>query len=195
MAFERTYMKIFRDIYKSITNNTIVFVAFMLLMILSVCSLLFVFNFVLNAVDYNTKLFEGEDITLAEQYLKDSAAISGFMLMSVFNLAYVYSYILDARKKEIAINRISGQTVFSAIIASYSEILILSTIGYIIGVLIMKLIVLPIISNLKFMFKDSIDAPQYFMLYLIFILIYSIVFLPSIISQMRKAPTEALTDE
>lgn len=136
-----------------------------------------------------------EKTSFAEQYLKEGAIIVGIMLMSVFNLAYVYTYILDTRKREIAINRISGQTISSAILTFYAEILILSTLGYIISALIVKFLILPGLSDRGFMFNDSIEISQYMMLYLIFILIYSIVFLPSIINQIRKAPVEAMTDE
>lgn len=136
-----------------------------------------------------------EKTSFAEQYLKEGAIIVGIMLMSVFNLAYVYTYILDTRKREIAINRISGQTISSAILTFYAEILILSTLGYIISALIVKFLILPGLSDRGFMFNDSIEVLQYIMLYLIFILIYSIVFLPSIINQIRKSPVEAMTDE
>ncbi len=139
-----------------------------------------------------------EKISFAEkygQYLKEGAIIVGIMLMSVFNLAYVYTYILDTRKREIAINRISGQTISSAILTFYAEILILSTLGYIISALIVKFLILPGLSDRGFMFNDCIEISQYIMIYLIFILINSIVFLPSIINQIRKSPVEAMTDE
>ena len=194
-TWEDALMKLFRNIRGFILNHPAVFVAFALLMIVSICSALFTFNFLLNVIYNNEKAFEGESISFAEQYLKEGAVILGVMLISVFNLAYVYTYILDTRKREIAISRISGQTIFSAIATSYAEIFILSTLGYIIGVLIMKFLVLPLLSGRGFMFNDSIDVSQYLMLYLIFILVYSIVFLPSIINQMRKSPVEALTDE
>lgn len=185
-------MKVLRNIYKFISENIAVFLAFLMLMILSASSLFFTFNFILNVMQNNDVTLNGGDVALL--YLKEGGIISGFMLISVFNLAYVYSYVLDTRKREIAISRISGQTMLSAVGIFYLEMLVLSSFGYIISLIGMKLIVFPLISERGFMFVDSLNVPQCIMLYLILIFIYSIVFLPSIIIQIRKSPAEALAD-
>ena len=186
---------VLRNIYNFISKNTIIFVAFMLLVVLSVCSLLFTLNFILNVVKNNEQTLDDAGMEYGARYFGEGATISVFILIGVFNLVYVYTYILDTRKKELSINRISGQTILSAVAISYFEIFILSTVGYIISVLIMKLAIFPIISERGFMFADSINTLMLFLIYLAFVLIYSLVFLPSIIRQIRKSPIEALIDE
>ena len=184
-------MRIIENMRKLIVRHTAVFIAFMLLMVISVSSLLFTFNFVANVMTNNGISPFDDD---AGRYLLEGGIISAFMLMSVFNLAYVYSYVLDTRRREIAINRISGQSILSCIGVFYLEMLIMSTIGYIISLAATKLVILPLMRGGGFMFADSLNISQCAFLYLILILIYSTVFLPSIAAEVRKSPSEALTE-
>ncbi len=152
---------------------------------------------------YLGELFGGDVIKQPEpsessseswKYSVEVLLIIGIMSMSIFNLAYMYIYILDTRKKEIAVNRISGQTVFSAVFTAGGEVLIISTAGYLISVIFMKIILFPLLRNEGFLFADSIDAFQYFVIYIMFMLIYAAVFLPAIVYQVKKPPKEALSD-
>lgn len=128
------------------------------------------------------------------QFFLDTILIVGIMSLSVFNLVYLYMYILDKRKKEIAVNRISGQTIFSGVLNAYSEILIISTTVYIFCAVLMKLCVFRLLKRLGTGLFDLISFIQYLIVYLIFILICSLVFLPAIIRFMKKPPAEELTE-
>ncbi len=130
-----------------------------------------------------------------KQSFVDSLLVIGVMSMSVFNLVYIYLHILEMRKKEIAINRISGQTALSVVITSHGEVFILSTIVYLISALFIELLLFPLLGGLGYWFADSLGFYQYLFVYIVLIAIYSIVFLPALIRHAIKSPIEALTYE
>lgn len=127
--------------------------------------------------------------------LTDVFLVIGVTAVSVFNLAYIYLHILEMRKKEIAINRISGQTALSVVATSYGEVFILSTVVYFICVLFFDLVILPLLGGLGYWFADSLGFYQYLFVYIVLVAIYSIVFLPALICHAIKSPIEALTYE
>lgn len=59
-------MGLFRNIRGFITNNPVVFAAFALLMILSICSALFTFNFLLSVIQYNENRVQDERTYMVE---------------------------------------------------------------------------------------------------------------------------------
>lgn len=153
---------------------------------------------------YLETLFDGTIIKTPEgmtktsfwdNYSMEMMIIVCIMSIGIFNLIYIYTYILDTRRKEIAIKRVLGQTIFSSVINYYMEILLLASVCYVFGVLIFKYGILLALKNHGFLFNDSINTAYYFLIYGIFVALYSIVFLPVIIRYVSKSPSEALTDD
>lgn len=127
-------------------------------------------------------------------YSTETILIIGIVSMGIFNLVYIYTYILDTRRKEIAINRILGRTKLSSIVNYYLETFSLATIAFILSSLFFKYVILVQLKNLGFLFKDSLLFANYLVIYVGFIFIFSVVFLPIIILYITKSPSEVLSD-
>lgn len=137
---------------------------------------------------------EATRISLWKDYLSELILIIGIMSLGIFNLVYLYTYILDTRKKEIAINRILGCTKLSAIASFYWESFLLTSFAFLLSVIIFKYGVLLLLKGQGSLFMDTLTFSRYLIVYVIYIVIFSVVFLPTIIYYVKKLPVEVLTD-
>lgn len=159
--------------------------------------------FIQDFAEYLSNLFGGQVVStpsevrqnsFVESHPTETILVTGIMFVSVFTLAHIYIYLLDTRKREIAVRRISGQSIASATLLYYLEVLLLTTISYILAAVILKFCFLPLLQGYGTLFADNLDVSLLLIFYGITIALCTAVFLPSIIHFVKKSPSESLAD-
>lgn len=144
-----------------------------------------------NVVAVPTKI---QQTSFVATHPTETILVTGIMFVSVFSLAHIYLYILDVRKKEIAVCRISGQTIASATFFYYAEVVLLSSVAYLFAVFLTKFCILLPLKSEGALFNDTLNFAAVSAVFGITIVLCSAVFLPAIIHAVRKPPAEALSD-
>ena len=126
-----------------------------------------------------------------EVYLKEIFFISLISLLILSVLVYLYNYILNTRKNEFIVKRVYDKSILKVVFSLLLELVLLVTVSYFIGLGIYFVFVRIMskwnMSNLLYLF-------DYVNVYLIYLLIISILFVPIILKFKNKSITELLQD-
>lgn len=102
------------------------------------------------------------------------------LFLGIINLVYLYSYILEKRKKQYAILRICGCTRLKGIAIYLCEILLIALISYVFAILLFKFIVIQVIAKVDIYTTYSMQLISYLYALLIYLLITILVLFPYI---------------
>lgn len=109
------------------------------------------------------------------------------MCLGIFNLSYLYTFILEQRKKQYAVFQICGCTKLKGAFIYLGEILIISTAAYTVSAVLFKFAVLPLVILADSMTVYAMSVYSYVFLFTAYILIMLFVFLPCIIRYTSKS--------
>lgn len=153
--------------------------------------------------EYLSELLYGQVVAMPTEFKQNSFFVAhpietilivGIMSVSVFSLVYIYIYILETRKREIAIQRIVGQNITSAIFHYYAEVFLLSSLSYLLSVILVKFGILHLLWSEGYLFADTLNFSTIAIVYAVMIGVCSAVFLPAIVYNVKKSPAEAVSD-
>lgn len=112
--------------------------------------------------------------------------------VALLNLSFLYRYILKKREKKYGIYRICGCSQLKGFTLYFSEILIITSILFLLASLFFHCVVeqlLPVVNeNLSY----TLFIEDYLILYVVFLVLVSIIFIPVILRYNRKKPIDFL---
>lgn len=108
------------------------------------------------------------------------------LFLSIFNFVYLYSYILDKRKKQYSILRIYGCTKLKGIMIYTIEAIIISSLSYLISVALYLFVHLPVLRMLDKYTFFAMNIDSFLIVFASFILIMLCVVIPSIVKYSKK---------
>ncbi len=109
------------------------------------------------------------------------------LCLGIFNLSYLYIFILEQRKKQYAVFQICGCTKLRGALIYLAEILILSIIAYLAALLLFRFVVLPFVIVMDSMTFLAMSGQSYILLFIFYILIMLLIFLPCIVRYTSKS--------
>lgn len=122
------------------------------------------------------------------------ATFGVIIIIAVINIIYLYSYIMNKRKKETAVFRLCGCSLGKTASMYLTEILFLSAVSYAVAVLIHLVAVMPLMMNITQSLKYYISPLDFIIVYVIYLLIEILSFLP-IIQRVAKTSPSVLSKE
>lgn len=111
------------------------------------------------------------------------------MCLGIFNLSYLYVYILEQRKRQYAVFQICGCTKIRGALIYLAEIIVFSSVAYIVSALAFNTLLFPIVSALDSMTFYAMSLDSYVFLFICYLAAMLVVFLPCIIRYTSKSPT------
>lgn len=132
------------------------------------------------------------DLRAVSQNLYRSALSALILIVALLNISFLYQYILKKREKCYGVYRICGCSAFKGFFLYFLEIVLLTTILYIFTVLIFHFGVERLLPFINKTLTYSLFLLDYLIIYVPFILLVSIIFIPVIIGFNRKKPIELL---
>lgn len=142
---------------------------------------------------YIKSIFESEIISIPNNTLWTPQVLLQYSfsilisLMALFNVLYLYLYILKIRQKEFLIFRLSGCSKSNGIAIFLLEILTYINIIYIGCALLYHNVLAKLIGNFNSQFTYSMDLNNYLFLYIIFIFVVLALFIPYIIKYCKMS--------
>ncbi len=143
--------------------------------------------------------FKTDDIFVPEissfnlwRLTRDYILIMLIMVIGFLNFSYIYTSILEKRKKLMAIARICGNSILRGITSNILEVALLTTICFIISSGIYKLAIQYLINMTGSTFADNLYFSHYLILLGLFILVVVTILLPVVIKYNKKSPISAL---
>lgn len=109
------------------------------------------------------------------------------MALGIFNLSYLYIFILEQRKKQYAIFQICGCSKAKGEFIYLVEIFIISFIPFIVSAVLFKFAIVPILVVLDKFTIYSMNLSSYLFLMIAYILVMICIFLPSISKYTLKS--------
>ncbi|MDD6489693.1 MAG: hypothetical protein PUG48_07760 [Clostridia bacterium] len=106
--------------------------------------------------------------------------------LGIFNLSYLYSFILEKRKKQYSVLQICGCTKLRGILIYAGEVIIVSVASYILSALLFKFALLPLIMNIDSLTVEAMGISSYLFLFVCYIIIMMCIFLPCVIKYSSK---------
>ncbi len=122
------------------------------------------------------------------------ATFGVIIVIAVINIIYLYSYIMNKRKKETAVFRLCGCSLGKTALIYLTEILFLSAVSYAAAVLIHLVAVMPLMMNITQALKYYIAPLDFIIVYAIYLLIEILSFLP-IIQRVAGTSPSVLSKE
>lgn len=117
------------------------------------------------------------------------ATFGVIIVIAVINIIYLYSYIMNKRKKETAVFRLCGCSLGKTASMYLTEILFLSAVSYAVAVLIHLAAVMPLMLNITQALKYYISPISFAVVYIVYLLIEIFSFLPIIRKVAKTAPS------
>jgi len=134
----------------------------------------------------NVNLPSGEYGDEIEEYNKYIIFTWLMLFLSIFNFVYLYSYILNKRKKQYSILRIFGCTKLNGITMYTIEALIISISSYLISVVLYLFVCTPIMKLIDKYTIFAMDINSFLLVFIVFILVMLCIVIPSIINYSKK---------
>lgn len=116
------------------------------------------------------------------------------IFIALFNIIYLYAYMLNRRRYQFAVMRICGCSTDKAVTMYYSEILFLSIAVYAVALLIHLFCVMPIMTGLSDSIRYYISIEQYIVIYLMYLAFETVAFVP-VISKFSKTSPSLLSKD
>lgn len=132
---------------------------------------------------------EGEYSSQIDYFKTVMFMIILLMCLGIFNLSYLYVYILEQRKRQYAVFQICGCTKIRGALIYLAEIIIFSTAAYIFSALVFKLLLFPVVAALDSMTFYAMSVGSYVFLFICYLAAMLAVFLPCIIKYTSKSPS------
>lgn len=132
---------------------------------------------------------EGEYSSQMDYFKTVMFMIILLMCLGIFNLSYLYVYILEQRKRQYAVFQICGCTKIRGALIYLAEIIIFSTAAYIFSALVFKLLLFPVVAALDSMTFYAMSVGSYVFLFICYLAAMLAVFLPCIIKYTSKSPS------
>lgn len=109
------------------------------------------------------------------------------LCLGIFNLSYLYIFVLEQRKKQYAVFQICGCTKLRGALIYLAEILLLSVMAYSVSLLLFRFVVLPFVIAMDSMTFLAMSVQSYILLFIFYVLIILLVFLPCIVRYTSKS--------
>ncbi len=111
------------------------------------------------------------------------------ILMSLISISFLYRYLIVKRKNIYAIYQICGCRKSKCVFFILSELLLITLVPFLAGVLIYKLLVERLVIN-ELVYAHKVGIVQILGIAMMFFVLMMIVFLPFIIKFSRQSPKE-----
>lgn len=134
------------------------------------------------------------DLNIYTETFKYILMFGVVIVVALFNIIYLYSYMLNRRKHHFAVMRICGCNINQAVNMYYGEILLLSVIIYAVALILHLFCVMPIMTSLSETIHYYISFEQYIFVYLFYLAVETVSFIP-IIKKFSKTPPSVLSKD
>lgn len=114
------------------------------------------------------------------------------IILALINLSFLYRYILKKREKSYGVYRICGCSRLKGILLYYAEILILTTGIYILTCLLYHFSIQRFASLINNALTYSLFPIDYIILYWLYVLFVSLIFIPVIVLYNFKKPVDLI---
>lgn len=111
------------------------------------------------------------------------------IFVALFNIVYLYAYMLNRRKYQFAVMRICGCSIDKAVTMYYGEVLILSVVIYAVALIIHLFCVMPVMTGLSDSIRYYISVEQYIAIYLVYLAVETVAFVPIIRKFSKTSPS------
>ncbi|MGN0537801.1 MAG: ABC transporter permease [Acutalibacteraceae bacterium] len=129
------------------------------------------------------------DLNIYTETFKYILMFGVVIVVALFNIIYLYSYMLNRRKHHFAVMRICGCNISQAVNMYYGEILLLSVFIYIVALILHLFCVMPIMTSLSETIQYYISFGQYILIYLFYIAVETVSFIPIIKKFSKTSPS------
>jgi hypothetical protein len=114
------------------------------------------------------------------------------MVIGFFNFSFIYTSILEKRKKQIAIVRICGLSIIRGIALNILEVLLLASVFFLLSTGIYRILLLYLMSMIGSIFVDSLSIFDGIILYGAYTFIIVAILMPVVIKYNKKQPYSIL---
>lgn len=150
-----------------------------------------------NFINNVKNIFETDNVNTPEPYSMGvySETINYVMVfgiiifIAVINIVYLYSYIMNKRRRETAVLRICGCSMNSISLMYLAETVFTSAVSYIIAMLCHLLLVMPFMMKLTNTVRYYITPLQFAIIYAVYLAVEIVVFVPVIQKISRTSPS------
>ena len=131
------------------------------------------------------------DTNVYDQTVQYVSVFGIIILVALFNIIYLYAYMLNRRGYEFAVMRICGCSTDTAVSMYYIEVLILSTGVFAVALAVHLLCVMPLMSSISPSFGYYISTKYFILSYIVYLAVETVAFVP-VISKFAKTPPSSL---
>lgn len=143
---------------------------------------------------YLKELFGAENVQLPNTDYGDDMSKYNFIFvfcgmmfsLSIINFVYLYSYILDKRKRQYAVFRIFGCSKLRGSLIYAAECIIISVVTYIVTVLIYMFAFSPLLKIIDKYTVSALDIKNFVFVFVLYIVVLLCVVVPTIIKYAKK---------
>jgi hypothetical protein len=127
-----------------------------------------------------------------KDYIKTYGLVMLIMVIGFFNFSFIYTSILEKRKKQIAIVRICGLSIMRGIVLNILEVLLLASVFFLLSTGIYKILLLYLMSMIGSIFVDSLSIFDGIILYGVYTFVIVAILMPVVIKYNKKQPYSIL---
>lgn len=127
-----------------------------------------------------------------KDYIKTYGLVMLIMVIGFFNFSFIYTSILEKRKKQIAIVRICGLSIMRAIVLNILEVLLLASVFFLLSTGIYRILLLYLMSMIGSIFVDSLSIFDGILLYGAYTFVIVAILMPVVIKYNKKQPYSIL---